>query len=158
MSYRLFVIARALHVLSLIIWIGGLATVTTVILPAMHQFDSSEQKAWLFDQVERRFRPQARIAWLIVGMTGLYMLAWLGAWARFVDVHYWWMDLMVALWAVFGLILFVMEPLIVGPRMRAQLTNESTQALTRTQTLHWILLVISLLVIGFVIAGIYGVV
>src|SRR6266446_2468908 len=157
MSYRLFVIARALHVLSLIIWIGGLATVTTVILPAMHQFDSSEQKARLFDQVERRFRPQARIAWLIVGVTGLYMLAWLGAWARFADIHYWWMDLMIALWAVFGLILFVVEPLIVGPRMRTKLTNESTQALARIQTLHWILLVLSLLVIGSVVAGIYGV-
>jgi uncharacterized membrane protein len=95
MSYRLFVIARALHVLSLIVWIGGLATVTTVILPAMHQLDSSEQRAWLFDQVERRFRPQARIAWLIVGATGLYMLAWLGTWARFVDIRYWWMDFMV---------------------------------------------------------------
>lgn len=158
MSYRLFVIARALHVLSLIIWIGGLATVTTVVLPAMHQLDSNEQKVWLFDQIERRFRPQARIAWLIVGVTGLYMVGWLGAWARFVDVHYWWMDLMVALWAVFGLILFVMEPLVVGPPMRARLTNESTQMLTRIQVLHWILLVVSLLVIGSVVAGIYGLV
>jgi hypothetical protein len=86
------------------------------------------------------------------------MLAWLGAWARFADIHYWWMDLMIALWAVFGLILFVVEPLIVGPRMRTKLTNESTQALARIQTLHWILLVLSLLVIGSVVAGIYGVV
>lgn len=155
MSYRLFVIARALHVLSLIVWIGGLATVTTVILPAMHQLDSSEQKAWLFDQVERRFRPQARIAWLIVGATGLYMLAWLGAWARFADIRYWWMDFMVALWAVFGLILFVAEPLIVGARLRDQMTQEM---LTRFQILHWALLIVSLLVIGAVVAGIYGVV
>jgi uncharacterized membrane protein len=155
MSYRLFVIARALHVLSLIVWIGGLATVTTVILPVMHQLDSSEQKAWLFDQVERRFRPQARIAWLIVGATGLYMLAWLGAWARFVDIRYWWMDFMVALWAVFGLILFVAEPSIVGPRLRDQMTQEM---LTRFQILHWALLIVSLLVIGAVVAGIYGVV
>jgi uncharacterized membrane protein len=155
MSYRLFVIARALHVLSLIVWIGGLGTVTTVILPVMHHLDSNEQKAWLFDQVERRFRPQARIAWIIVGATGVYMLAWLGAWARFVDVRYWWMDFMIALWVVFGLVLFVAEPLILGPRLRDQMTQKM---LTRFQILHWSLLIISLLVIGIVVAGIYGVV
>lgn len=153
MSYRLFVIARALHILSLVIWIGGLATVTTVILPLTRRLDSNEQKVWLFDQVERRFRPQARIAWLIVGATGLYMLAWLQAWHRFADLRFWWMDFMVALWAVFGLILFVMEPLVVGPRVRARLTQET---LTRFQALHWILLIASLLVIGAVVAGIYG--
>jgi uncharacterized membrane protein len=155
MSYQLFVIARVLHVLSLIIWIGGLATVTTVILPTIHRLDSSEQKAWLFDQVERRFRPQARVAWLIVGATGAYMLAWLGAWARFVNIRYWWMDFMVALWAVFGLILFVVEPLAVGPQVRHQPTQKM---LSRFQTLHWALLITSLLVIGTVVAGIYGIV
>jgi hypothetical protein len=90
-----------------------------------------------------------------VGATGLYMLGWLGAWARFVDTRYWWMDFMVALWAVFGLILFVAEPLIVGSRLHDQMTQEM---LTRFQILHWALLIVSLLVIGAVVAGIYGVV
>jgi uncharacterized membrane protein len=70
MSYQLFVIARVLHVLSLIIWIGGLATVTTVILPTMHRLDSSEQKAWLFDQVERRFGENGACdPWRPIGQT-----------------------------------------------------------------------------------------
>jgi len=155
MGYRLFVISRALHVLSLIVWIGGLGMVTTVILPAMHRLDSSEQKAWLFDQIERRFRPQAQVAWIMVGATGVYLLAWLGALARLLELRYWWMDSMIALWAAFGLVLFVAEPLILGPRLRDRMSQET---LARFQVLHWILLIVSLLVIGAVIAGIYGVV
>ncbi|HLK86533.1 MAG TPA: hypothetical protein VKT27_08495 [Candidatus Binataceae bacterium] len=154
MSYRLFVIARALHVLSLVVWIGGLGMVTTVILPALRRLDSSAQQAWLFDRVERRFRPQAQVAWAIVGASGLYMLAWLRAWARLIDIRYWWMDAMIALWLAFGAVLFVAEPLILGPRLRDGMNAE---VLRRFQILHWVLLIVSLSVIGVVIAGIYGV-
>jgi hypothetical protein len=65
------------------------------------------------------------------------------------------MDFMVALWAVLAWFLFVAEPLIVGPRLRDQMTQ---QMLTRLQILHWALLIVSLLVIGAVVAGIYGIV
>lgn len=115
MNYRWFVVARVLHVLAIVVWIGGIGAVTTVIFPAMRPIDSNEQKVWLFEQVERNFRPQAQFAWLIVGLTGIYMVASLGAWARFAEPHYWWMDAMVALWVVFGLMLFIFEPLVVGP-------------------------------------------
>ena len=154
MSYRLFVIARALHVLSLVVWIGGLGMVTTVILPTLRRLDSSAQRASLFERVERRFRPQAQIAWMVVGATGLYMLAWLRAWARLIDLRYWWMDAMIALWLAFGAVLFLAEPLILGPRLRDGMNPE---LLRRFQILHWVLLIFSLSIIGVVIAGIYGV-
>lgn len=156
MSYRWFVIARVLHVLAIVVWIGGIAAVTTVMLPAMRRLDSNEQKLWLFEEVERRFRPQARFAWLIVGLTGLYMVYALNAWTRFTEAHYWWMDAMVALWLLFGLMLFLIEPLIVGPRLQRKLINEPGKALARIEALHWVLLVLSLLVIAAVVAGIYG--
>jgi hypothetical protein len=85
MKYRGFVVARVLPVPAIVIWIGGIATVTTVVFPAMRRMDSNEQKVWLFEQVERNFRPQARIAWMIVGLTGLCMLGSIGAWVRFVE-------------------------------------------------------------------------
>ena len=97
-------------------------------------------------------------------LTGLLLLAtWSGSasarflmpWARVVNILYWWMDFMIALWTVFGLVLFVAEPLIVGPRLRVRMTQE---LLTRFHILHWALLIVSLLVIGAVVAGIYGVV
>lgn len=156
MNYRWFAVARVLHVLAIVIWIGCIAAVTTVIFPVMRRIESNEQKVWLFEQVERNFRPQARIAWLIAGLTGLYMVAYLGAWERFVAPHYWWMDAMVGLWVVFGLMLFVVEPLIVGPRIRQNLSAEPCTGLARMEIFHWLLLGLSLAVIAAVVSGIYG--
>jgi uncharacterized membrane protein len=151
-----FIVARALHVLAVVVWIGGVAAVTTVVLPTMRRLDSNEQKLWLFEQVESRFRPQARLAWLVVGLTGLYMLYALGAWGRFIDARYWWMHAMVALWVVFGLMLFIVEPLVVGPRLQRKLKSEPGKAVARIEKLHWLLLVLSLCVISAAVAGAYG--
>ncbi len=156
MSYRWFIIARVLHVLAIVVWIGGIAAVTTVMFPAMRRLDSNEQKVWLFQQIERRFRPQARVAWLIVGLTGLYMVGSLDAWGRFASMHYWWMDAMVGLWLLFGPMLFVIEPLVAGPRLEWELRSKPAKALARMEALHWILLVVSLLVIAGAVAGVYG--
>ncbi len=156
MSYKWFVVARALHVLGVVIWIGGIGAVTTVMFPVMRRLDSNEQRVWMFQQIERRFRPQARLAWLIVGLSGLYMVSSLDAWSRFVNAHYWWMDAMVALWLIFGLMLFIVEPFIVGPRLEETLRDDPVRALRRMQAMHWILLILSLLVIAVVIGGIYG--
>lgn len=156
MSYRWFIIARVLHVLAIVVWIGGIAAVTTVMFPAMRRIDSNEQKVWLFQQIERRFRPQARVAWLIVGLSGVYMVGSLDAWARFTNIHYWWMHAMVALWVIFGLMLFVIEPLVVGPRLERTLRSAPVGALRRIEAMHWVLLGLSLFVIAVVVAGIYG--
>ncbi|MGH8013838.1 MAG: hypothetical protein ACREQ4_15215 [Candidatus Binataceae bacterium] len=154
--YSWFVVARVLHVLAIVVWIGGIAAITTIMFPAMRHADSAERKIALFQQVERRFRPQARVAWLVVGLSGVYMLYALDAWARFTQGRYWWMHAMVALWVIFGLMLFVMEPLVVGPRMERTLATDPAAALARIEALHWVLLVLSLLVIAVVIAGVYG--
>lgn len=156
MSYRWLALARVLHVLAVVVWIGGVAAVTTVVFPLMRRFGSNEQKLWMFREVEKRFRPQARLAWLVVGLSGFYMVGSLGAWARFTNARYWWMDAMVVLWAVFGLMLFVMEPLVVGPRLERRLQSEPGRALARIAAMHWVLLVASLAVIGAVVAGVYG--
>lgn len=156
MSYRWFIMARVLHLLAIVVWIGGIAVITTVMFPAMHRLESNQQKIWLFQQIERRFRPQARIAWLIVGLTGFYMVGSLNGWARFTDPRFWWMDAMVALWVIFGLLLFVMEPLVVGPRLERRLKAHATGALARIQAMHWILLVLSLLVVAAGVAGVHG--
>jgi uncharacterized membrane protein len=155
-QYHWFVIARVLHVLAIVVWIGGIGAITTVMFPVMRRLDSNQQKVWMFDQIERSFRPQARIAWLVVGLTGLYMLASLGVWGRLVEPHYWWMHAMVGLWLLFGLLLFAIEPLVLGPRIRRSLACKPQQTIARMQGLHAGLLVLSLFVIAAVVGGIYG--
>ena len=156
MQYHWFVVARVLHVVAIVLWIGGIGVITTVMFPVMRSLDSNEQKVWMFERIDQNFRPQARIAWVVVGLTGLYMLASLGVWERFVEPHYWSMHAMVGLWLLFGLMLFVLEPLVVGPRIKRSLAHEPQQAIVRMQAVHAVLLVLSVLVIAVVVGGIYG--
>lgn len=39
-----FALARVLHVLGVVLWIGGVAMVTTVLLPSVRQFKSEHEQ------------------------------------------------------------------------------------------------------------------
>ena len=106
------IVARIVHVLAVVVWVGGVWFVTAVVLPAMREKPSQE---WLveFNAVERRFALQARVAVLLVLLSGLYMLYRYSLWDRFVDARYWWMHLMVAVWLLFAVLLYVLKPLVV---------------------------------------------
>jgi uncharacterized membrane protein len=62
-------IARALHVVSVILWIGGVGFVTTVLLPSVRRLKAPHERMRFFDAVERRFAWQARIWTVLVGLT-----------------------------------------------------------------------------------------
>ena len=76
-------IARAVHVLSIVLWIGGVGFVTTVMLPAVRRLKDAEDRLTFFDKFERRFAWQARVSTAIVGLTGFYMLYRFDMWDRF---------------------------------------------------------------------------
>jgi len=81
--------ARALHVLGVVLWIGGVAFVTTVLLPAVRRLKSPEERVAFFEAVERRFAWQARATTLLVGATGFHLTAAWDLWARFSSPSYW---------------------------------------------------------------------
>ena len=149
-------LARVIHVLGVVIWIGGVALVTTVLLPAVRDFKQPAERVAFFEAVERRFARQARVATLFVGLSGLYMIVRLNLWDRFADAAYWWMHAMVALWAIFSLMLFVLEPLFLHRWFveRAARTPEATFALVAR--LHRLLLALSLLTVAGAVAGAHG--
>lgn len=150
------VLARALHVLAVVLWIGGVAFVTTVLLPAVRDFAKPAERVRLFESVEGRFAWQARFTTLLAGLSGFYLTARLDLWSRFADPTFWWMHGMVAVWLLFTLMLFVLEPLFLHRWFaeRAHSAPESTFALIRR--LHWGLLTISLLVILGAVSGSHG--
>jgi uncharacterized membrane protein len=59
------VIARALHVLAVVIWIGGVSMVTTVALPAIRRGALGGDWLQALSAIEHRFAWQARIAVVI---------------------------------------------------------------------------------------------
>ena len=157
--------ARILHVLGVVLWIGGVALVTTVLLPATKRMATPEARIRLFETIERRFAAQARVTTLITGASGLYLVHALDLWQRFAHVEYWWMHAMVALWTVFTLMLFVIEPLVHrrsstnpgdGAEADAQPRRDPERMFARIVRIHWILLGASVVTIAGAVAGSNG--
>jgi hypothetical protein len=95
--------ARALHVLAVVIWIGGVSMATTVTLPAVRRGDLGTDRFQAFQAIEHRFAWQARTAIILVGLTGFYMTWRLDLWDRFRTAAFWWMHAMVCLLAAIRL-------------------------------------------------------
>lgn len=148
--------ARALHVLAIVIWIGGVAMVTTVLLPAVRRFQSPKERLEFFEAVEARFATQARVTTLIAGFSGFYMVHLLDAWDRFLQASYWWMHAMVLVWALFTFMLFIAEPLFLHRPLRKRFARDPEGTFARIQYLHWGMLVLSLITIFGAVAGSHG--
>ena len=139
-------IARALHVIAVVMWIGGVAFVTMVLLPSIRRRGGADGHA-LFEALESPFARQARVTTLIAGLTGLYMIWRLDIWDRFVEPAYWWMHGMVLIWLLFTMMLFVFEPWFLHAwfRRKAEAAPEATMALIGR--LHMVLITLSLIVV-----------
>jgi uncharacterized membrane protein len=156
MSFEYVALARAIHVLALVHWIGGVAVVTTIILPAARRLPDSSEAIAAFERFEWRFAAQVRISILLVGLSGLYMLYAFDAWDRFEHLSFWWMHLMVAVWAVFALMVYVREPLLVHRVFHAFALRDKDRALTIALRLHSAALAISVIAIGAGVVGAHG--
>jgi uncharacterized membrane protein len=150
------VIARALHVLGVVLWIGGVAFVTTVLLPAVRRTRDPAERVAFFEIVERRFAFQARVTTLLVGATGFHLVARWNLWDRFADPSFWWMHGMVMIWAVFTFVLFVAEPLFLHRWFLARAAAEPERTFALIQRFHWILMTLSLIVVLGTVAGSHG--
>ena len=151
-----FVLARVIHVLCVVLWIGGLAMVTTILLPVTIGMPSEEKRTEFFNRFKKRFAVQARYTTLITGLSGFYMVHILDAWSRFTEFRYWWMHSMVIIWLLFMFMLYVMEPRILHSKIKKQTQQNSNTVFLAIQRTHWILLLLSLITVIGATAGSHG--
>lgn len=156
MSLDDVVIARALHVLAVVHWIGGVSMITIVTLPAVARSLDRAGRLAVFEAIEGRFSRQARVSVTLAGLTGFYMTYRLDAWDRFLDAGYWWMHAMVLVWAIFTFALFVAEPLFLHASFRRRATRDPDAVFALMQRAHWVLLAISTVTIGAAVLGAHG--
>lgn len=149
------VLARALHVLALVHWIGGVAFVTLVVLPVARTRSAASEAIALFDTMERRFAAQVRVSIPVAGAAGLWMTYRMDLWARFADLHFWWMSAMLGLWLVFMLMVFVLEPLLHA-RFEQLAQRDPASTLRRMARLHLALLTLAVLTLFGAVAGVHG--
>lgn len=149
-------LARALHVLGVVLWIGGVAMVTTVLLPAVQRYVNPGEQVEFFEQIESRFAAQARWTTALVGITGLWLTWRFGLWSRFAEARFWWMHAMVVVWLVFTVMLFVLEPLFLHRRLRERSRRDPSGTFALIRRFHWALLVLSLITVFGAVAGSHG--
>ena len=150
------IIARALHILAVVIWIGGVSMATTVVLPAVRSGDLGEDRLQAFQAVEHRFVWQARIATIVVGLSGFYMTWRLDLWDRFHTAAFWWMHAMVCVWLLFVFVLFVAEPFILHRNFPRWMSARPQAAFAWLHRAHRVLLVLSIITILGAVAGSEG--
>ncbi|KAB2964040.1 hypothetical protein [Zoogloea sp.] len=152
-----FAIARALHVFAVLIWIGGVAFVTLVLLPACRALSEPAGQLELFERLEHRFAAIARWTVLLAGASGLWLTWRLDAWSRFAEpASWWWMHGMVIVWSLFAVMLFILEPFVLQKLFQAQARKDPLGTMARIQRVHVVLLTASLVVVLGAVAGSHG--
>jgi uncharacterized membrane protein len=149
-----FTIARALHVLAVLMWIGGVGFVTCVVMPSVRRNDARADWLQAFARIERGFAPQARLWVLLAGASGFWMIYRGQMWDRFEDPRFWWMHAMLCLWLFFAAMLFVVEPLL--RRRSSPPSVEPAVKFQRLEIVHRVLLILALVTVLGAVAGSHG--
>lgn len=143
-----FNILLAIHVLSVVWWIGGVFTVTASLLPIFNRLPEAE-RIQRIGQFEGRFANQARIAVVLAGISGFWMLEMKYGF-EYLHQGGWWIALMMLVWALFVVMLFVAEPLRLPAK--AGLIQKPRAFLV----LHAVLLTLALAAIACGVVGARG--
>jgi uncharacterized membrane protein len=151
-----YVLPRVLHVLAVVLWIGGVAFVTTVLLPAVARLKAPQERVAFFEEVEGRFAMQARVTTLLAGLTGFYLLHRMSAWSWFGDPSRWYLHAMVAVWVLFSAMLFVLEPLFLHRWFLRRAARDPEGTFRIIQRMHVVLLLVSLMATAGAVAGGHG--
>jgi uncharacterized membrane protein len=136
-----------IHVIGVIIWIGGVTFVTTVIFPMMYKTEGSLEKALLFQRVEHRF--SAMVKWLltIVGLTGFILLSAKYSFALLSTREGFGVLIMLSAWSFYAVIL-LFERKIFAKIFSAPEKINMNRALKLINGMHWVILSLSFLAVA----------
>ena len=138
---------RVVHVLAIILLIGGVSFVAIILLLPATTFESLEKRLRAFSLIERRFVWQARVMILLTGLSGLWMMHILGGWPWLIHAGHWWTHLMLFTWMIFAVLLFIVEPFGRG-RLKTLIQHDPEAAWRRLRTIHvaiWVMLLITVI-------------
>jgi uncharacterized membrane protein len=140
-------ILTAVHVLGVVIWIGGVAFVTMIVFPMITRMENSLEKVIFFQGIEHRFARVAKSSVGVVGLTGGWLLYVTGEWRILFSMAGLGPTLMILVWTIYLLVLLFegeLFKMIFGGRAQ-QDTDKVFSLLSRS---HWVILSLSLLAVG----------
>jgi uncharacterized membrane protein len=144
-----FLIMHIIHLLAVIIWIGGLAFVTIIIFPVIFKTPDPLQKVLTFQRIEHRFAKIARYFVVLVGLSGFAML-FITNWHVLLFTRSGVpLTFMTIVWVFWMIMLFGVEPLVIK-KMLERMAKEPEEmtidsVFARVNRMHWVLLFVSML-------------
>ncbi len=140
-------ILTAIHVLGVVIWIGGVAFVTMVVFPMIMRMEGSIEKMIFFQGVEHRFAKIAKISVGVVGVTGAWLLSLTGEWEMLFSAPGIGPTLMVIVWTLYVLVL-LFESRLFKLIFRGEAQQDTSKVFVRLSAFHWVVLGLSLLAVS----------
>lgn len=137
----------AVHVIGVVLWIGGVAFVTMVVFPMIMRLENSLEKVLFFQGVEHRFAKIAKISVMVVGVTGILLLQITGKWNIMFKASGIGPTLMTVVW-VFYVLVLMFEGRLFKAIFKGEAQQDTAKVFYRLSVFHWLILGISLLAIG----------
>jgi uncharacterized membrane protein len=137
----------AVHVLGVVIWIGGVAFVTTTVFPMIMRMEGSLEKVLFFQGVEHRFAKIAKAMVTLVGLTGLGLLQLTGEWDILFTLNGIGPTIMLIVWTLYVLILFF-EARLFKVIFGGGAQHDTARVFFHLTVFHWVILGMSLLAVA----------
>lgn len=145
--YFLISLLTVLHVVTVVLWIGGVAFVTVIIFPMLLKMEDSLEKALMFQRIEGRFARHARIYVILTGISGFALLYLTGRFGDLFTRYGVGITVMLLVWIVYGLVLTferrIFRILFEGPEKM-----DPEKVFSRLSAFHWVVLALSLLAVA----------
>lgn len=136
-----------IHLLSVVLWIGGVGFATVVVFPAIQRIENPIAKVQVFLGVEQRFSRLAKIYVIITGITGLMLFLRRGGLEAFTGIYHLMLAFKVIIWLTFFILLFGAEKHLMKILVSQQTAPE--KAFRRLSIFHWFMLILSGMAIAF---------
>lgn len=133
----------ALHVVTIVLWIGGVAFVTIIIFPMLVTMEDSLEKVLLFQRVENKFARQARVYAWVAGITGGILLYLTGEYRILFSINGIGVTAMLIVWLIYTFIL-TFEKRIFKVLFSQQEKLDTAKIFRRLSIFHWFVLGLSL--------------
>lgn len=145
----------AIHVLGIVVWIGGVAFVTAIVFPMILRMEGSLEKIVFFQGVEHRFAKIAKATVVIVGITGGWLLELTGEWRILFTTAGIGPTLMLIVWTFYVLVL-LFEAKLFKVIFRGEAQQDTEKVFHRLSAFHWFVLGLSFLAIAVGVWAAHG--
>lgn len=136
----------ALHMVTIVLWIGGVAFVTINIFPILLTMEDSLEKVMLFQRVENKFARQARFYAWTAGITGAILLYLTGEYKMLFSINGIGGTVMLIVWFIYTFIL-TFEKRIFKVLFSQPERLDTARIFKRLNIFHWFVLGLSLVAV-----------